>query len=553
MIVNATSLRCTAVPGTSRDLCPHQEAMVHACIDMETKVRDLVNALGNKDKEPDERTIYKCGILDAPVGAGKTFCMLCLCLLKPRALVVVPTHLYYQWIDAIAKFVKPGALRVLEVKDYADTMPLQFVQPKQFWKDHDVILVSSMHFAVTACSLITQGITFSRIIVDEVDSMINMVTSPVKTPLETKSRPLRISKCLGKTSPSTNGRMEPLLGAVQEYTGIIWLVSSSISASKDSNGSIRLGGMEVPHHVVAANAISCDLEFMQNSWNLPPIEEETWEVKEAPVVTDVLARMLSGNTLKALYAEDRRTVLRELVYDQEEGLACPATNMELATLLYAGFNKRADALRALLKTPAAHEHACFYTWSAQLEACENQLSAFTVNSSWPLYPDTPLFYKVHVCLDYIRSKVEPGSRVLIFTEFPRVLDYISDQCLLSSIECVDLEGGNMQAQAKVIQHYSRSSSDVCVMLAHTTLFSCGMNLEMTTHLIIMHALAPKLLSQVVGRGQRPGRTCPLKVIHLLYPHEKQLLHGVGNVTLHHSTEWHSSSPLKSKSGIPRLL
>ena len=46
-----------------------------------------------------------------------------------------------------------------------------------------------------------------------------------------------------------------------------------------------------------------------------------------------------------------------------------------------------------------------------------------------------------------------------------------------------------------------------------------MNLEMTTDIIIYHKLTKDLERQVIGRGQRLGRTCVLNVHHLCYDNE----------------------------------
>ena len=46
-----------------------------------------------------------------------------------------------------------------------------------------------------------------------------------------------------------------------------------------------------------------------------------------------------------------------------------------------------------------------------------------------------------------------------------------------------------------------------------------MNLEMTTDIIIFHKMNDELEKQVIGRGQRLGRTSQLNVHYLCYENE----------------------------------
>ena len=61
-----------------------------------------------------------------------------------------------------------------------------------------------------------------------------------------------------------------------------------------------------------------------------------------------------------------------------------------------------------------------------------------------------------------------------------------------------------------------------ILLANSTLFSCGMNLENSTHVLFIHRIEDKIIHQVLGRAQRLGRTCQLEVIHLEYENEMKV-------------------------------
>mgnify|MGYP001267322756 CR=1 FL=1 len=58
-----------------------------------------------------------------------------------------------------------------------------------------------------------------------------------------------------------------------------------------------------------------------------------------------------------------------------------------------------------------------------------------------------------------------------------------------------------------------------ILLLNSENFGAGLNLEMTTNLIIYHKLDSCLMKQVIGRAQRCGRTNPLSITYLKYDTE----------------------------------
>lgn len=61
--------------------------------------------------------------------------------------------------------------------------------------------------------------------------------------------------------------------------------------------------------------------------------------------------------------------------------------------------------------------------------------------------------------------------------------------------------------------------DLNILLANANNYGCGLNLEMTTDIIMMHGVTESVEHQVIGRAQRHGRTCPLDVWYLLFENE----------------------------------
>ena len=67
-----------------------------------------------------------------------------------------------------------------------------------------------------------------------------------------------------------------------------------------------------------------------------------------------------------------------------------------------------------------------------------------------------------------------------------------------------------------------------ILLANSSLFGCGMNLENSTHIIFVHKMNKKMKNQVIGRAQRMGRKGALHIIFLEYENEKFVYNEVSN-------------------------
>ena len=120
-----------------------------------------------------------------------------------------------------------------------------------------------------------------------------------------------------------------------------------------------------------------------------------------------------------------------------------------------------------------------------------------------------------------------GSDTIVFSDhgqlFRRVLALVADL----GLDCVELDGGNVAEIEAALRRYKGERSEAAlsgprrrrVLLASSMLHGCGLNLENTTDVILVHKLQPDLRSQVIGRAQRPGRTGALRVHQLLFDNE----------------------------------
>ena len=117
-------------------------------------------------------------------------------------------------------------------------------------------------------------------------------------------------------------------------------------------------------------------------------------------------------------------------------------------------------------------------------------------------------------LRIIASK--PGGRFLIFSEYDNTFTNIL--CLLEKhhINYNKLTGSSGRV-TNIIKDFKDNRTNVLLLNAKN--YGSGLNLQMTTDIIMYHKMSTDLEKQVIGRGQRPGRTEALHVHYLCYENE----------------------------------
>jgi hypothetical protein len=130
------------------------------------------------------------------------------------------------------------------------------------------------------------------------------------------------------------------------------------------------------------------------------------------------------------------------------------------------------------------------------------------------------YSKMHFLENYIIDLKNKNDKILLFSDFSNVFNNIQIICEQNNILYEDLEKGNMQDIEKAVVNYKYGNAKI--LLANSSLFSCGMNLENSTHIIFVHKIDDSILDQVIGRAQRLGRTCILKVLSLEYENEIEI-------------------------------
>jgi superfamily II DNA or RNA helicase len=121
---------------------------------------------------------------------------------------------------------------------------------------------------------------------------------------------------------------------------------------------------------------------------------------------------------------------------------------------------------------------------------------------------------------YLNNLKNIDKKVIIFSDYSSIFDYIEKICNNNDIKYVDLDKGNINDIDKSIYEYKYGNAKI--LLSNSTLFGCGMNLENSSDIIFVHKMNKDMEKQVIGRAQRLGRKSKLNIIYLLYENESEV-------------------------------
>ena len=141
----------------------------------------------------------------------------------------------------------------------------------------------------------------------------------------------------------------------------------------------------------------------------------------------------------------------------------------------------------------------------------NKLTAITSD----IVPnDSKLPTKLESLIDLINKN--PLGKFLVFSEYDNSFNEISNELKNKGIVFSKLYGSSGRI-SNIIQKYT--NGEIKVLLLNAKHFGSGLNLQMTSDILIYHRMTNDLEKQVIGRGQRMGRTSPLNIHYLCYDNE----------------------------------
>lgn len=469
------------------------------------------------------------GIMADPPGSGKTFVLLSLILndLKSCNIIVVPQNIYTQWLQAISNFCGK-TLTLKKYIEYQDISSLYFEQASL--SEYNILLTTPLYFTLIADALGDNVI--KRVIIDEIDSVTFLINKRIQC------------KILWFVSASFNNNILKKLNisfdvdqlkcqCTQDFVSLHFPIHEpehNILICENTYLDNILYGILTNNEINAMNAL--DFTSLKNKVVVKVAANEK-EVLEY-LVSDLL---LTINTLQT-DIKDIEYKLTNIAYKERidslnnlNATYCKAlaeANSKLCSITQRiGENQIClicydDIVDRCVTSCCKNSFCskCLLTWLKKQLSCpycrDQQIKVINLFSSENKEEPVKQQGKMDKLKDlFLTNKV--GSKVIVFSDYSRVFQEIRTILKKINIKHVELDGGNIAAIDKDISSYK--TGDARVLLTNSSLYGCGMNLENTTDIIVMHKTKSEMYAQVIGRAQRPGRSCILKIWQLLHINE----------------------------------
>jgi SNF2 family DNA or RNA helicase len=496
-------------------LFPHQQALVHKMIELESSPR---------------KEVLVSTLMDAP-GTGKSFPLLAMILHEKRQfgstqnLLVIPHNIHEQWLEYISRFSSELTARSLMY--YGDINALFYDARALF--NYDILITTSTFYTMVTDTVQQIGGWFHRVILDEIDSIAFFTKSAIPTQA-------------------------------------VWLVSAS--ADLTNQGAYA--------EVAKKNSIQCDPLFIKRSINLPPpIVEHHYCYNE---YVPILQRGNLVQEMKAVYANDftvfKFDYLRnESIDDARSLLSATFRNFSLAyqsTLDSIDTLQKGAQVQVYLQESLSNQIAkrdqlnidlgnimtllskrkcpiccdnlveksrvstrccssifcsdCMDAWIGKSQSprcprcCTKMTRADAVPDNSPVAPPPPVSGKKDKIPEFEevikKEKERENFRILVFSDYTGTFLKIYPILKKYNLAYAEIEG-NQLTMSRAIEDYKSGAKPV--LLVDSQAYGAGMNMELTTAVVIVHKTDRE--AQIIGRAQRLGRTDRLHVHHLVYDNE----------------------------------
>lgn len=110
-----------------------------------------------------------------------------------------------------------------------------------------------------------------------------------------------------------------------------------------------------------------------------------------------------------------------------------------------------------------------------------------------------------------------GHRVLIFSQFTKMLDILADYCRLRKFHYARLDGSTNRVQRAIdVRLFNQDNSPLFIFLMSTRAGGLGINLQTADTVILYDSdWNPQVDLQAIGRAHRIGQTKPVHVYRLI--------------------------------------
>lgn len=552
MYLTQDSPRATQTHG-SVPLKDHQLAMLYKCIEIE-KVGKPVSL--DKQKQ-------KIGIMRDTPGSGKTYVVLSLIMMSPKDsinVIVVPENIYTQWEQAIQHFCGQDA-EYARFVTYADVSSLYY---RSSSIRTNIVLTTPLYFNVIVDSLQGNCSQIERVFIDEIDSVSRMLryndvfgmlwfVSASFKPSSLKS--LRFNEhdidqegslddltcCCNESFVKLCFSLpEPIQHTVICRNTLLDHVLYGLVSEEQYRmfNALDYTAIQMMNTVHVANNIQEVVSlFVKDLVQTVERHEETLQDIEKQITSLMLKDddTIAGEINVLMAMKPPLILLKQEVQQKIDCIRQRVEVCEICNICYSDIDNKV----VLTCCQNSFCEACITAW------CETRNKRGKPSSCPICRHDSVNLVKVEKepILEQSQSQTETdiivtddsssktkmelleemfttsqlGEKVIIFADYTSIFKEISKLLERLQIEHVELDGGTIKAIDESVQRYKQGN--VKVMMTNSSLYGCGMNLENTTDVVLLHKVNPVMTEQIIGRAQRPGRMQVLNVWHLWHENE----------------------------------
>ena len=425
-------------------------------------------------------------------GTGKTYVVLSLIMInlyqKPN-LIVVPQNIFSQWDNEIKKFCNLRFIRYKKVIEYSDTIDI-FTNPDSLLS-YDIILVTPLHYYMIASALIRTRQIIGRVFFDEIDTIEHILKEPLCANftwfISASFRPDKIGLYKLTTNQITKNTckvadfvelVEPVISVIESKENIIKFCKGILTDKKIG----ELNGLDfrIDNNFFEFNKKTCNdyLGFME----LVGIELNDKYKNYSERINEL------NNKIKKIDESHEQNYKKEI---KKEAL-----------------NKEINYFKPKLESTVSniqHINGILGCNSSQKIDIENMMDNLIPSNK---------FEKIK---EILVEKYNEKNKILIFSDYSTGINRIINWLEHNNFTYTNFEGGNHVDITNSLEKFK--NSDVPILIVNSFMYACGMNLEFTTDLLILHWLDPLVESQVIGRAQRYGRKEKLNIYKFLNSNE----------------------------------
>ncbi len=467
----------------------------------------------------------------------------------PSNLIIVPHSLFFQWLDDIKNMT---TLKVYSIRTKRNKMDIEI------FKNHDIVLCNANKY--NELSQFCSQYKWSRVIIDEADT-INLpnstaischflwfVTTTFERLEEHKNTGFIKNTFRQLEYNSTYTIYKALKNALviktkeadikDSFTGIIppsenniikcspplWLYLIKNIIGKTLLNKFNAGDIAGGIKYLKSNSYIYDFNHMSliqylifrmkrqinnYSQRISKTQQEIDNCNHKLQYYNLLIKKLNKYLKNKTDKEDKLNNLIQNLSSYSFCLLCnsKSINNSKIELLCCGINICESCLDKHLtnykKCPCCVQHIT-----------SNLIKKIPKNNTKNLKIDFKDNHKMQNLLKIIKNN--PNGKFLIFSNysFNQVINHLDREKLIWKKLC-----GRPDTIRNMINNYDKGK--IKVLMLNAKYYGSGLNLQMTTDIIICHTMDENTKTQIIGRAQRVGRKSSLKIHELIYEHEKK--------------------------------